>query len=253
MKTNQLSSVHKAIRILKAFTQEEPELGISELSKRFGLAKSTVSRLIQILCEENLVQRNEETRKYHLSLGAFEIGSVVYHEIEVAQVALPLLKQMLDKVRGVIQMVTYDKGEIVYLIRLPEDRDSKVINTMGKRLPSHCTAAGKVLLAYQDEQEIAHYLQKDLNAFTERTITSKEDLWNELIKIRRKGYALSHGEFRTGVSSVSVPVYDEFDRVVVALSVTRPTELMSSGQVERVKGEMEIYSRLISESLGMIS
>ncbi len=252
MDNNQLTSVHKAIRILRAFTQEEPELGISELSKRFGFAKSTVSRLIQILCEENLVRQNKETRKYHLSLGAFEIGSVVYHEIEVARVALPLLKQMLDKVRGVIQMVTYDKGEIVYLIRLPEDRDSKIINTMGKRIPSHCTAAGKVLLAYQDEEEIARFLQNELKPFTENTIISKEAFWDEMINIRRRGFATSHGEFRKGVSAVAVPIYDEFDKVVGALNVTRPTELFSSGQIERVKTEMSMYSRLISESLGMV-
>ncbi len=252
MKTEQLSSVHKAIRILRAFTQDEPELGISELSRRFGFAKSTVSRLIQILCEENLVQRNEETKKYHLSLGAFEMGSVVYHEIEIAQVALPLLKQMLEKVRGVIQMVTYDKGEIVYLIRLPEDKDSKVINSMGRRVPSHCTAAGKVLLAYQEEEEIARFFQSDLKKYTEHTIVAKEALWDELMKIRQRGFSISHGEYRKGVSSVSVPIYNEFDKVVGALSVTRPTELYTSGQIEFVKTEMEMYSRLISESLDMV-
>jgi DNA-binding IclR family transcriptional regulator len=248
-----LSSVHKAMRILREFSQDEPELGITELSNRLSMAKSTVSRLIQILCEENMMQKNEQTRKYHLSLTAFEIGSVVYHEMELCQMAIPLLKKMLAAVQGAIQMVTYDKGGIVYLIKLPEDKDTKILNTMGKRVPAHCTASGKMMLAHQDEAEINRVLQSDLKAYTRKTITSPDKLKAELKKIKEAGYAVSHEEFAEGMSSVAIPVYDDMSRVLAAICVTKPTSHLSSAQIQHLLKEMKMYSRLITEQLGKMN
>jgi IclR family KDG regulon transcriptional repressor len=248
-----LTSVHKAMRILREFSQDEPELGITALSNRLGMAKSTVSRLIQILCEENMVQKNDQTRKYHLSLTAFEIGSIVYHEMELCQTALPLLKRMLAAVQGAIQMVTYDKGGIVYLIKLPEDKDTKILNTMGKRVPAHCTASGKMMLAHQDDAEIARVLQSDLKAYTPNTITAAEPLIAELNKIKESGFALSNEEFTAGMNSVAIPVYDDMSRVMAAICVTKPRQDFSSAYIQRTIKEMKMYSRLITEQLGTIN
>jgi IclR family KDG regulon transcriptional repressor len=247
-----VSSVRKAMRILREFSQDEPELGITQLSSRLGMPKSTVCRLIQILCEENMVQKNKQTRKYHLSLAAFEIGSVVYHEMELCQIALPLLKKMLPAVQGAIQMVAYDKGGVVYLFKLPEDRDTKILNTMGKRVPAHCTASGKMMLAHQDEAEIARVLQTELKAYTRETIIDPEQLRTELIKIKESGFAVSHGEFNGDMSSVAIPVYDDMSYALAAICVIRPSVYLSSAQVQLLVKEMKIYSRLINEQLGMM-
>ena len=251
MEKKRLTSVHKAIHILRLFSQYKPDLGITEISEKLGFPKSTVSRLMSILCEENLVQKNENTKKYQLSLTALEIGSVVYHQLEVTQVALPYMDKISDKVKGVVQLVKYDQGEIVYLLRFPEHKDELIINSIGNRVPSHCTAAGKMLLAMQSEEEISSYLERDLVAYTDKTITSPEKLWNNLIEIRKKGYAISHEEFKNGVSAVALPIYDNSDQVIAAISVTKPTRfLRSTSQIEYILKEMRVYSRLISEKLG---
>ncbi|MBP1155594.1 MULTISPECIES: IclR family transcriptional regulator [unclassified Paenibacillus] len=246
-----ITSVHKAIRILREFSQNEPELGISQLSRRLGMAKSTVSRLVQILCDENMVVQNEETRKYHLSLTAFEIGSVVYHEMELCQIALPLLKKMLPNVQSAIQMVTYDKGGIVYLLKLPDHRDGKILNVMGKRVPSHCTASGKVMLAFQNELEIKHVLSKELKSFTRKTITCPDKLRGELQTIRQKGYAVSHEEFNPGMSSLAIPVFNDYDAIIAAICILRPTGQITNANIPPILREMKMYSRLITEQLGM--
>lgn len=246
-----ITSVHKAIRILREFSQNEPELGISQLSRRLGMAKSTVSRLVQILCDENMVVQNAETRKYHLSLAAFEIGSVVYHEMELCQIALPLLKKMLSGIQAAIQMVTYDKGGIVYLLKLPDHRDGKILNVMGKRVPAHCTASGKVMLAFQDEREKNRVLSSELKAYTRKTITCPDKLRDELRTIRQKGYAVSHDEFSQGMSSVAVPVFNDFDEIIAAICILRPTGQITDANIPFLLREMRMYSRLITEQLGM--
>src|SRR5712692_1442038 len=90
-----LSSVHNAIRILREFSQDTPDLGVTELSRRLGLSKSSVFRLTRTLRDAQLLQKNQKTRKHHLGLTAFEIGAVVYHKMEICQVARPLLEKMM--------------------------------------------------------------------------------------------------------------------------------------------------------------
>lgn len=246
-----MTSVHKAIRILREFSQNEPELGISQLSRRLGIAKSTVSRLIHILCAENMVVQNPETRKYHLSLTAFEIGSVVYNEMELCQIAFPMLKKMLSTVQAAIQMVTYDNGGIIYLVKLPEHRDGKILNVMGKRVPAHCTASGKVMLAFQDEHEINRVMSHNLKAFTHKTITCPDKLRLELQTIRKRGYAVSHDEFNQGMSSVAVPVFNDYDAIIASICILRPTGQITDANIPPLLKEMKMYSRLITEQLGV--
>ncbi|WP_071394842.1 IclR family transcriptional regulator [Bacillus tuaregi] len=121
---------------------------------------------------------------------------------------------------------------------------------MGKRVPSHCTAAGKALLAFQEDEEIACYINQPLKAITRHTITSSEDLWNDLINIRKQGYSISHGEYREMISAVAIPVFDDDNRVIVSLSVTKPTNLLSNGHIQRIVPALKNYGQLISEQLG---
>ncbi|KIL35474.1 hypothetical protein SD71_13195 [Cohnella kolymensis] len=251
MNGEMLSSIHNAFKILREFSQDDPELGVIELSRRTGLSKSSVSRIVQTLCKEHVLQKNIDTRKYRLWLTAFELGSVVYHELEVCRVGLPVLKKMMESTPGVIQLVVYDRGSIVFLLKLPEDDEAQIFNSMGVRVPCHCTASGKILLAFQDELEINRVLKEKMKSYTKKTITTGEQLSIELQKIKQTGYALSREEFKIGVSSVAVPVYDDLNRVIAAINVTRPTQLLSSAEIDNVLKEMKYCSRLITERVGI--
>jgi IclR family KDG regulon transcriptional repressor len=244
-----LSSVHNAMRILKEFTHEQPELGISELSLRLGLAKSTVFRLIKTLGENHLVEKNQRNQKYHLGIAAFELGFTVYHEMELRSVALPLLDKLMKSLRKTVHLGVYDDGGVVYLCkRVPEDHQG-TISKIGRRVPSYCTASGKVLLAHQNEQEIEHQLSGKLKAHTSKTITSKEMLLEQLEQVRSKGYAFTSEELKEGISSVAIPVYNDDAKVVAAISVTGATSQFYSSQVQSYIQEMKMYSRLITERL----
>lgn len=244
-----LSSVHNAMRILKQFSHEEPELGISELSVRLGLAKSTVYRLIKTLTENHLVEQNHRTQKYRLGIAAFELGFTVYHQLKLRSVALPLLEKLMKSVRKIVHLGVYDNGGIIYLVkRVPEDHQG-TISRIGKRTPSHCTASGKLLLAHQDEDEIEHILSQSLRVYTDRTITSKHVLKEQLEQIRLKGYSLCHEELKEGISSLAVPVYDDSEEVIAAISITVNTSQFLPSQIQPLIKEMRMYSRLITERL----
>lgn len=245
-----LASVQNAIRIMREFSFNEPELGITELSHRLGLSKSAVYRILQTLCAEGVLQQNSKTRKYYLGITAFEIGCVVYHDIEVSNVAFPFLNKLMNSVRGVIQLVMYDRGSVVYLLKLPEDRETQVFNRMGKRVSAYATASGKVLLAFQNEKERTRVCSGKLESFTSNTITDQKALEEELAMIKEKDYALSKEEFRLGMYSVAVPIFDEMTKqIIAAISITGPKNWFSHSEIQENVKKMKFNSRLISEQL----
>lgn len=236
---------------MREFSQDDPELGVTELSSRTGLSKSTVHRIIQTLCKEHVLQKNKNTRKYHLWLTAFEIGSVVYHELEVCRVGLPILKRLKERTAGIIQLVVYDRGDIIFLLKLPEENEEQIFNNMGVRAPCHCTASGRVLLAFQDEFEINRVLKGKLKPYTDKTITASDLVRKELTKVKEMDYAVSREEFKKGITSVAVPVYDDMRHVIAAINVTRPSRLFPTDEIQKVVRELKYCSRLITEQSGI--
>jgi IclR family KDG regulon transcriptional repressor len=244
-----LSSVYNAIRILREFTNEEPELGITELSRRLGLAKSTVFRLMRTLNDDSLVEKNEKTQKYHLGITAFELGFAAYHGNELRMIAYPLLNKLLKVVREPVHLGVYDRGEIVFICkRIPESHKG-TISKLGKRAPVHCIASGKVLLAHQSAEEIERVMQRGLNPYTAKTITSAEKMMHQLEDIRNIGYGVGFSEYNEGYSSVGVPVWNDQGEIVAAISVAVSKSYLYPNEVQNYVKEMKMYSRLITERL----
>ncbi|PWT96226.1 MAG: hypothetical protein C5B52_16240 [Bacteroidetes bacterium] len=246
-----LSSVHNAIRILQTFSRSEMELGISELSVRLGLAKSTVSRLMKTLNQVNLVEKNPETQKYRLGISAFELGFVVYHTMELRQVSYPILEKLAKSIRRVVRLGVYDKGGVVYLSKHMPGEDDGTISMIGDRSPVHCTAIGKILLANQTEKEIERVVTDQLKRYTNKTIIAPQELKKEIFEIRKKGYAVTMEELRSGFSSVAVPVKNDMGKVVGAISITGLQSHLYASQIDQYVSQLRTCSRLITERMGM--
>ncbi|MCF8563140.1 IclR family transcriptional regulator [Alicyclobacillus tolerans] len=247
-----LSSVHNAIRILQEFSDDRPEFGISELSARLGLAKSTVYRLLHTLTEMRLIDQDARSHKYRLGLGLFVIGSIPYRRMELRVKAFPLLIDLMNRVRRVVRLAVYDQGAVVYLCKLPEDKETTMFSSIGKRVPCHSTAVGKLLLAYQDEQEIERVLRRPLKAYTRGTIVDADKIRAQLQAVRKDGFATTYEESTKGICSVAVPVTAEGGRVLAALSVTGSKSEFLPIQVREYVREMRMYSRLITEQLDCV-
>lgn len=246
-----LSSVYNAIRILREFTNEEQELGITELSKRLGLAKSTVFRLINTLSCDNLVEKNFKTQKYHLGIAAFELGFAAYHGNELRLIAYPLLNKLMKVLREAVHLGVYDRGEVVFLCKRNPDTHNETVSQIGKRVPSYCTASGKILLAFQPEAEIQRIIRKGLKPYASKTITDPEKLAENLEQVKNTGFSVALCEYSEGISSVAVPVYNDAGQVIGAVSVAISRSYLFPHQIQNYVNEMKVYSRLITERLTM--
>ncbi|MED4602823.1 IclR family transcriptional regulator [Paenibacillus validus] len=244
-----LSSVYNAIRILREFTLEDEELGITELSQRLGLAKSTIFRLVNTLYGNNLVEKNMHTHKYHLGIGAFELGFAAYHRNELRLIAYPLLNKLMSTVREAVHLAVYDHGEIVFLSKMVPDYHQGTVSKIGKRIPSYCSASGKVLLANQSEQEIDRVIQQGLYRHTPKTITDGQTLTEHLRDVLKNGYAIGLSEYNESVCSIAVPVYNDTGQVIAAISLAMIKSYLYPAQIQNYVKELKTYSRLITERL----
>jgi len=222
-----LSSVANAILLMKSFSDEHSELGISALAERLGLAKSTVHRLASTLVEARMLEQNPETGKYRLGLALFELGSLVRRKIDISLEAKPWLMTLREQTDETVDLSVLDHGGVVCVNFLESKRVNRISSGIGLRKPVHCTAQGKALIALQSPAVIERILNGKLERRTPRTVTDPGELKEELAVIRTRGYATDDEEYEVGVRSIAAPIRDDSGNPVAAVGVAGPTQRLT--------------------------
>ena len=230
--TATIQSIERAVAILRSFTEAEPELRVTELSRRLDLHKSTVSRILGTLEQEGLVSHNPETGKYRLGLTLISLAGVALGRLDVRGVAQPHLNHLVEVSQETVNVTVLDGQECVNVERAASPRPIRYVGWIGRRTPLHCTAAGKVLLAHMSPSERATRLPRPLMRYTGETIVEEAALEASLQEVRRQGYAIVHEEFEEGFSAVAAPVFDHANRVAGALSISGPTYRLGPDTIE---------------------
>jgi DNA-binding IclR family transcriptional regulator len=125
------------------------------------------------------------------------------------------------------------RGAVVPLQSVEADRPVRIVSLLGQSLPLHCTAAGKVHLAFESEEEIKNTLPESLERHTDKTITRRTDLLADLRTVAERGYALESGEYLPDLRSIAVPIRDYTRTVVGSLSITAPEYRLPPDRIER--------------------
>ena len=222
-----LSSVANALRLVKAFSDEQSEIGISDLAKRLGLAKSTVHRLASTLLEEGVLEQNAEDGKYRLGLALFELGALVRRKMDFTAAARPFLRMLMEKTGETAHLAILDHGSVLYMITHESQQAIRVSSNVGTRAPAHSTAVGKALLAFQPEEWIDRVVARGLPPSTPNTITDAKAFRRELAAVRTRGYAVDDEESEIGLRSMAAPIRADSGHVVAAISVAGPAHRMA--------------------------
>ena len=166
-----LSSVATSVRLLKAFSEEQVEIGISDLAKRLGVAKSTVHRLAVTLVADGMLEQNPDTGKYRLGIALFRLGSLVRRRMTMSNEARPLLRDLREKVNETVHLAVLDGSEIMYVFNLESTQAIRMRSDVGVRKPAYCTAEGQAILAFQPADVIERVVRDGLSPRTPQTIT----------------------------------------------------------------------------------
>ncbi|CEP67980.1 Transcription regulator IclR, C-terminal [Moorella glycerini] len=245
-----VQSLEKGLKILEALAAAAEGVGLSDLSRRLGLNKSTVYRMLTTLKAYGYVDQEPVTGKYILGLKILDLSGSLLDRLDVRTIAHPYLKELAARSQEVAHMVVRDGPEAVYVDKVEGNRTIRMYSQIGRRVALHSTAVGKAILAFLPPEEVEKIIaSRDLPRFTPRTITTLPALHGELEQVRQRGYAIDDGENEEGIRCVGAPIFDYRGQVVAALSISGPTvhvtpeRVPELGQLVRWAGE-EISRRL---------
>ncbi|MEI9477802.1 MAG: IclR family transcriptional regulator [Deltaproteobacteria bacterium] len=248
-----INSILRASHILRSFSAEKTHFKISELARQLGLDRSTTYRILLSLEKCRLVEKDKKTGEYSLGLAAFEIGNTYLRRMDFIKTSKPIMTELALKIQETVHLAILSDTEIFYVDKVDSPRTVGVMSKIGQRGPVYCTALGKVLLAYQPEEEQSRIIRKiKWVPFTPKTITSKHKLIEELKVIRRQGYALDHREIEEDVECIGGPIRDHLGNVIAALSISGPQRKINTpGEKQFVCSVVEATA-LISSKLGYL-
>ncbi|MBB5316346.1 IclR family transcriptional regulator domain-containing protein [Tunturibacter empetritectus] len=217
---NFMTSLARGLIVIQAFTQQSPQMTISQLSVKTGLSRAAVRRCLYTLTKLGFAGAEDGSR-YSLRPRMLTLSHTYTTSNTLSTAAQPILERMSAALRESFSVATLDGEDIVYIARTQVNRVMAVDLHIGSRLPAYCTSMGRILLAYLPPEQLEQYLAKAvLTPHTTRTITSVEKLRLTLRNVRRNGYALVDQEYEVGLRSLAVPVFAASGRVVATLNLS---------------------------------
>ena len=210
--SNFAPAAEASTKVIKYLAECEQEAGISEISRETGINKNMVFRILNTLENEGWVYCNEQ--KYGLTLLLFGLASKPISRLSLNTAATPVLYALLNETGESTYLGVMKGDKVIYIQHLDGVKDVRVAGRLGGEYDLHCSAPGKVLLAYADQDFIEEYATTNLEKRTQNSITEKKALLTELKKVRQNGYATDCEEFGNGIACVAAPIFDYTGKVV---------------------------------------
>jgi IclR family KDG regulon transcriptional repressor len=245
-----LSSVANAMRVVKSFSDDEYEIGISNLARRLALPKSTVHRLAATLVDAEFLEKNPETGGYRLGLALFDLGMLVRRKMNVVTEARPYLRALMERTGESVHLTVLDHASVLYVNNIASPQAIRMQSNLGARVPAHCCSEGKALLAFRPATTVEGVIAAGLAARTPKTIVTPQRLRDELALVRGRGYALDDEELEIGLRAAAAPIRDHRGDVIAAVSIAGPVQRVSKKTLQRFAIDAVATGRTISQRLG---
>lgn len=228
-----LQTIQKIGPVLDLFTVGQPEWGVSEVAAAIDIPRSSAHALLSSLVDTGLLQCRGRGR-YRIGWRIVELNQTLKGTVDVRSCAAPVLQTLSEKYGETVHLAVMERYRVLYVDKIVGNH---VINVVGARvgahLEPHCSAVGKVLLAYCDPIEVERNVtNKPLRRLTPSTITNPATLAQELRSVRSSGVALDSGEAVSEVHCLAAPVRDDMGVVVAAISMTVPASRFVPAQAE---------------------
>jgi DNA-binding IclR family transcriptional regulator len=251
-----IQSVSHALDILESFTKTEDELGVTELSKRLGLHKNNVFRLLATLEHRGYIEQNRTTENYRLGPKTLQLGSIFIEQRECRRQARPIIENLMA-LSGETAVVAVLRGDkVIYMDSVETNKTVRAVSRIGAMLPAHCTAVGKAQLAVLSPIDIERlYPDPLLPTLTDKSIKTRDLLLAELKRVAEKGYAVENEECDLEVRSVAVTVRDFSRNIIAAVGVVAPAGRLLDERLEKggLVSQIQDAGRALSAKLGYMT
>jgi len=246
-----VQTLDRALDILELLATETKGLGVTDISVRIGLHKSTVHRLLNALSKRGYVEKNNIYGTYQLGLKIVEISSIHLNNIELKTEAAPFLRKLASESTQPVHLATLIDGEVTYIEKVETLNSIRMYSQIGKRVPIHCTAVGKALLMNRSEEEIEEMLKdRELNKYTSKTITNVKQLIQQISEAKLRGWAMDDGEHEENIRCIAAPIYDYRGDIIAAVSTSGSSNIISPEKDEEISQYVVKAAKEISKRMG---
>lgn len=248
-----VQTLEKSIEVIEVLATDgfNGGLGISELSNKLGIGKSTIHRILDTLLAYNFVEKCPESSKYRLGWKLFEVGNLVPQQRNLSNIDIGILQELCNKYQETVNLGVRVKDKVVVISRMEPKSSLIASHQIGSHEPLHATSMGKALICEFNREELSEILgDEPFETYTRNTITSMDQLVNELEKIKSQNYSIDDEELCAGLSCISMPVRNFTNEIVAAISVSGPTTRLNFSKIMSIREGLEAATTKLSTYLG---
>jgi DNA-binding IclR family transcriptional regulator len=247
-----VGTLSRGLDIIELFAGDSSELTQKDISERLGLPVPTVHRLTKLLIDRGWLVRDPDSRRLRLGLGLARLLPSLLSGLRLPDLAHDHLRAMAERTGETVNLAVLQGDEVVYLVSETGSRMLTLRSSIGLRLPAHCTALGKCLLAQLDDGEARKAVgRQPYKALTPRTLTTWEELRAALEEIRRDGIAYSREEYEVGLDSIAAPVAWWGWDGPVALNVSLPSSRAAADSDGELTRDLRATAAAIEAAAGI--
>lgn len=216
-------AVIRALDILELFL-DRPQLSAREVAERLALPRTTVHELlVTLVARSYLISVPGQPIRYRLGMPLFQLGSAFASQLDLVREAQGVAREVAAACDEAVLVAVLDGADVMYLVKVDSIHPVRMVSGVGRRLPAHCTAVGKVLLASLDPAGLDALLaDRALAAMTPASITDPDELRKHLDGVRAEGVAVDNGESDTAVRCVAAAIHDHTGATIAAMSISAP-------------------------------
>jgi DNA-binding IclR family transcriptional regulator len=249
-----IQSVYRVLNLLSLFDRRHPRLGVTEISRMMNLPKGTVHGFVRTLSRMKYLRQDSATRKYQLGLKIYELGAILADSLEINEKAAGPARQLANRTRLTSRIAVWDGDSALLTLSIDARYHYSFVKQIGPRIPAYCSAVGKALLAFLDQEELSAYLeQTKLVRHTSSTITQKEKLLKELEGVRRRGYSEDREESTPDLACIAAPIFGRDGKLEAAISLSGEPGRIQGKQMKALVDSLLKTAREISRSMGYFS
>lgn len=246
-----IKSLSTALRLLLRFVAAQGPLGVGELAQQIGLHKSQVSKILKTFRDYDFLEQDAATQKYSVGLNAFALGNNYVNAYPLSRDALPVMRKLVDETGHTATLSIMHNGNVIHLLaeegRLFIDGRWRV----GRWMPYHATAAGKLLLAFGPPERIDLLLKtRGLPRITPNTITNERQFRAVLQKARTTGFSVTRSETYAASAAIGAPVFNANGQAIAVLGLICPEHLLTREEEERLIAPLQRAARELSFRMG---
>ncbi|MFD5660700.1 IclR family transcriptional regulator [Streptomyces hirsutus] len=223
-----MSVLHNGVSVLRAFSVEEPLLGVTDIATRVGLHKSTVSRILATLEQSGLVERDEATRRFRLGLGVIAMAGPLLADLDVRRVAYPVLQELSHRTGETSALMLWNGTESVCVEQVASRHEVKHSTPLGTRYNTAASSSVQVFLSRFPVHRARTLLTNGTLSYTGLDDAALDAYLIRLADAGERGYAVNYGETSLEEVGLAAPVFDHRGEVVAAVLASAPRFRVSS-------------------------